>query len=215
LSQVRQYVRIRFSKEGDIRFTSHHDLMRLFGRALRRSGLPVAVTEGYNPHLRISLPAALSVGIAGRNEVLDLELSAWVRPSWVRQKLSEQMPEGVQIKSVRITSSRPGRVPKKLSYRVPLLDGHCVTEGAVLGLLEGTEIRVRRERKGGTQLVDIRPFIKALRLEGEALYMLLDFSGKGTAHPEEVLGALGCQPCRDYIRSQIERTNVILSSSLP
>ena len=189
--------------------------MRLFARALRRSGLPVAITEGYNPHLRISLPAALSLGIAGKNEVLDLELSEWVRPFEVRQKLAEQVPEGLQIKSVRTTSSSPGRVPRELSYRVPLLDGHCVTEQKVRRLLERGSIQVRRLRKGDARAVEIRPYIQALRLEGGALHMLLSFRGDGTAHPEEVLGALGCKPRVDYLRSHLERTNVILSSSLP
>ena len=83
-SQVKQNIRIRFSKQGDIRFISHHDLMRLFERALRRAQLPVATSEGFHPRPRISLPMPLSVGFTGHSEVADVGLREWMRPEELR-----------------------------------------------------------------------------------------------------------------------------------
>ena len=214
MSDDKNYVRTRFRIQGDLRFISHHDLMRLFARALRRSELPLAVSGGYNPRLKMSLPAALSVGMAGENEPFDFELTRWVKPSEIEQRVSDELPEGVELKSVQTAATKPSRNPSELSYRVPLLKGCSLTERRLQEVLARSKIVVQRQKKDKTKEVDIRPFIKALRIRKRALHMLLKFTQRGTARPEEVLQTLGCQPDVDYLESQIRRTDVNLSSSL-
>lgn len=188
--------------------------MRLFARALRRSQLPLAVSEGYNPRLKMSLPAALAVGIAGDNEPLDFELTEWIKPSKVHERLSRELPEGLTVKSVETSPTKPSRTPRELSYRVPLCNGHSVTERDIEDLFSRPEIIAHRRKKNESKKVDIRPFIRALRVRDGVLHMLLEFTQRGTARPEEVLQALGCERGRDYIESLVRRTNVNLSSSL-
>ena len=60
-----------FSKEGDMKFISHLDLLRTFIRALRRAGIPVAYSQGFNHVPRLTFAAPLAVGMEGRNEYLD------------------------------------------------------------------------------------------------------------------------------------------------
>ena len=69
-------VRIRFSKLGKIRFTSHRDVARIWERALRRATLPVAYTEGFSPHPKLSFGLALSTGHESLGEYLDVDLAA-------------------------------------------------------------------------------------------------------------------------------------------
>jgi len=214
LSELRQFFRVRFSKQGDIRFTSHHDLMRLFERALRRAGLPTAMSQGFNPRPRISLPAPLSVGIEGHNEVFDFELREWVQPEEARQRLERELPEGIRIRAVRVLPPKPDRQPTRLSYRIPLLEGHPVTEDAVRNLLAADRIVVERSGGKKARTRNIAEFIRDLRLEDDTLRLLLEVTAGGTARPEEVLGALGCEPGRHYLRGAIERDHVSLSSSL-
>jgi len=213
LSQVKQNIRIRFSKEGDVRFTSHHDLMRVFERALRRAALPVAMSEGHNPRPRISLPAPLGVSFQGSNEVADVGLHRWMRPQEFSVRLQNELPQGISIRSVEVTSTHPDRQPTALSYRIPLLPGHCLRPERIDALMARGEVIVQRERKDSVKDVEVRRFVKALRLDGETLLMLLACSGEGTARPEEVLQALGCREEVDYLVSAIERTHVSLSSS--
>ncbi len=213
MSQVKQNIRVRFSKEGDVRFTSHHDLMRVFERALRRAALPVAMSEGHNPRPRISLPAPLSVSFQGSNEVADVGLHQWLRPQEFSARLQAELPQGIAIRSVEITSTHPDRQPSALSYRIPLLPGHCLSAERIDALLGREEALVERERKREVKEVDVRRFVKALRLDGDALLMLLECSSEGTARPEEVLQALGCREGADYLVGDIERTHVSLSSS--
>ncbi len=214
MSEVRQFFRLRFSKQGDVRFTSHHDLMRLFERVMRRARLPVAMSGGFNPRPRISLPAPLSVGFLGRNEILDFELERWLRPEEVRRRFEEQLPAGIRIESLQNVPSKPDRRPRQFFYLVHLLDGHPVTAARLNELLEVTELIVERSYDGRTKTLDIRPFIGRIRLRGSELHLLFEVSERGTARPEEVLQFLGCKPAVHYLKGAIERTNVNLSSSL-
>jgi radical SAM-linked protein len=212
LSQVKQNIRIRFSKQGDIRFISHHDLMRLFERALRRADLPVAMSEGYNPRPRISFPMALSVGLSGRNEVADVGLAHWTRPVEFRTRLQAELPRDIAIASVQITRTRPGRQPRELAYRIPLLPGHSLAQDRLQELLAADQVTVSRPHKDGARDVEVRQFVKGVRLEGQSVQMLLRYTDSGTARPEEIMEALGCRQGTDYRKSDIERTHVNLVS---
>ena len=212
MSEVRENIRIRFRKEGDVRFISHHDLMRVFERALRRAEIPVAMSEGYNPRPRMSFPAALSVGQTGLNEVVDVGLSDWIRPSELRGRLQSRLPEGMSLRSIEIVSSNPNRQPTELVYRVPLLNGHGPVEPRIDELLSREEVTVLRKRKNKSKKVEIRQFIEALRFDGESLTMLLRFTNHGTARPEEVLEALGLREGEHFRAGDIERVHVRLPS---
>ena len=214
MSEVKQFFRLRFSKEGDVRFISHHDLMRLFERALRRARLPVVMSRGFNPRPRISLPAPLGVGIQGGNEVLDFELDTWVKPDEVKQRLAAQLLDGIRLKSLQTPPAKPDRRPRQLSYRIPLLQGHPVTKDSVRGLLAAERLVIHRRREDKVKTLDIRPFVEQIRLKDDAVQFLLRVTAQGTARPEEVLEALGCEPGVHYLKSLIERTHVNLSSPL-
>ena len=69
-------IRIAFSKHGKVRFTSHRDIARIWERALRRSALPVAYSEGFNPRPRLSFGLALSTGHESNGEYIDVDLAA-------------------------------------------------------------------------------------------------------------------------------------------
>jgi radical SAM-linked protein len=90
-----------FSKTGDMRFISHLDLMRLFQRALRRAALPVAISQGFSPHLKISIARAMKLGIESDSEELTINMSAPERPEAVMRLLNDKLPEGVRIKQIK------------------------------------------------------------------------------------------------------------------
>jgi radical SAM-linked protein len=75
-----QRLRVKFSRGDEIKFISNLDLMRLWQRALRRAGMPLAYSEGFNPHPRISLAAPLPLGVTGEAELMDIVLSRPVSP---------------------------------------------------------------------------------------------------------------------------------------
>jgi len=86
-----------FQKTGDMRFVSHLDLMRLFQRALRRADLPVAITQGFSPRLKISINRALKLGVESLDESLTVHMSTRVEPALFTELLNKNLPDGVKI----------------------------------------------------------------------------------------------------------------------
>ena len=86
-----------FSKKGDMVFISHLDLMTLFRRALRRTGLPFVITGGFTPRVKISMPKALGLGKESEQEDLGLWLTQDLDAGVVRDAVNRELPEGVNI----------------------------------------------------------------------------------------------------------------------
>jgi radical SAM-linked protein len=189
---ARDKVRLRFRKDGPLRWLSHHDLMRTFERMLRRSGLPVRQTQGFNPHPRLVFALSLPVGVVGRAEVAELELDEELSPEEVLDRLAAQCPPGLAILSA-------DRVPPKetahvtgFTYAVPVpADHRDATRARLAEALARTEWLVERQ-KPTCRTVNIRPFVRDLRLDGDGLLeMDLWLTPAGTARPDEILGLAG------------------------
>ena len=91
-------MKVEFSKTGDMRFISHLDLMRLFQRALRRAGMPVTITKGFSPHLKISIKRALKLGAESDSEELNVRMDKKMEPAVFMDSLNMSLPSGVRIK---------------------------------------------------------------------------------------------------------------------
>ena len=107
-------VRLRFAKCGDLRLVSHHDIMRCLERMLRRARIPIALTQGFNPRPKMTFALALGLGIEGRSEVVDLELSNRSNPPSCSSRLKRVAPAGFDWLDARplppdATPPRPGR----------------------------------------------------------------------------------------------------------
>ena len=90
-------VRIKFSKEGPVKFVGHLDTMRYFQKAIRRANLPVAFSGGFSPHMIMSFAAPLGVGTESLGEYFDLELAETVPTSEITRRLDAVMVEGVHV----------------------------------------------------------------------------------------------------------------------
>jgi len=198
-------LRITFAKGDTIKYTSHLDLMRAWERSLRRAGVPLAYSGGFNPRPRLQLAAALPLGHTGEAELLDVWLE---RPTSVRdfaRVLAPVLPDGLTVSHVcRVSLKEPA-----LQTRVVAAE-YCVMVERRPELAERwdepvdqVETRIERvlsaaelpqERRG--RRYDLRPLIERLWLEqmseGEVeLGMQLAARGGATARPEAVLAVLG------------------------
>lgn len=206
----RQKVRIRFRKGGDLRLLSHHDLMRCFERMLRRAALPFHSTEGYNPKPRMVFALSLALGIVGCREVVELELDEELPADEIGRRLGEQAPPGLEILSVHHITSKAAAQVVRLCYRVELPES-CVSDDLperVHALLAATSLPLERERPQ-QRLIDVRPFLRQLSLEGRVLEMDMWVTPRGAARPDEVLGLLGLSHILDE-GAILERTTLEL-----
>jgi len=183
--------RVRFTKTGKMRFLSHHDLMRLFERALRRTGLPLRMTEGYNPHPVIAFPTALGLGIESLDEILEFELTSWTAPRSIEKQLGEQLPEGVAVASAEAFDRKQRSFVNFVEY-----EAVCPAQGEgvpdrIRAFLALKECPVERVSDKGSKTVEIRQYVMALDAESEQIYLRIRITDQGTAKPEEVLRAIG------------------------
>jgi radical SAM-linked protein len=95
-----------FTKQGLMKYISHLDLMRLFMRAMRRADLPLKISEGFNPHPKLSIARALKLGLESEHEEATVVLKEFVKPQDFKTRLQVQLPQGITIKEALICLKR-------------------------------------------------------------------------------------------------------------
>ena len=103
-------VRLWLSKQGRIKFVSHLDMFRMMQRAVRRAEIPLWYTEGFNPHPYISFLLALSLGVEGRREPVDLRIVGEISPEELRERLNAVFPEGLVCEEAAAPVHKPGEI---------------------------------------------------------------------------------------------------------
>lgn len=90
-------VQIKYRKAPEVKYLSHRDLIRAFGRAIRRAELPIAYSQGFNPRMKISWGQALKVGASSEGETAELQLASPMPPDEVMTRLNRQLPKGLAV----------------------------------------------------------------------------------------------------------------------
>ncbi|MBQ1817210.1 MAG: DUF2344 domain-containing protein [Clostridia bacterium] len=190
-----------FTKGPEVRFVSHLDLQRLFQRAFRRAKLPLAYSQGFNPHPLVSFATALSVGMTSRGEYLDVTLTREMTPEEFISAVSPELPKGVEIvraadmgesRKSLTSAMRSARYVSRVRFSEPV--SRDALEAACRDLLSG-EIVVMKKTKGGIKPTDIRPMVRELGVESadgaSAVISLCGvLSAEGGLNPDMLLGEL-------------------------
>ncbi len=188
---VRDKVRIRFRKGGELRLVSHHDLMRCFERMLRRAHLPFHSTEGFNPKPRLVFALSLGLGIVGREEVVELELDEELAPEVILQRLTQQAPAGLEFLQVNRVDSKATAQVRRVCYRVSVPpELRAGLPERLTAALQEPHFWVERIRPQPRRL-DVRGYIRDLKFQVDVLELDLEVTPQGTARPDEILRALG------------------------
>jgi radical SAM family uncharacterized protein/radical SAM-linked protein len=194
MTVARSRVRLKWSKSEQVRFTSHLDVGRTFERTIRRSGIPIAYSEGFHPHQRIAYAPPLPLGFVSDGEYLDVQLTE-PYSSAVLSRLNRDLPPGFEFlegKPVFGKSDSLSSIINLASYEVKLGLSLEEAEKSLRSVLEKQNLWVKRvSKKQEVREVDIRRRI--VRLEPEpsgdqvVLTMQLGLGSKGYARPEEIL----------------------------
>jgi len=214
-----QRLRIRFTRGEEVKFISHLDLMRLWQRALRRAKMPLAYSEGFNPHPRISLAAPLALGVTSEAELMDVALSRPVAPHFFIGAVNQQLPPGVRVTQAQQVAPTLPSLQSRVrfaEYRVELAcdKDEAGLKAAINYLLALEQLPWQHQRDTGPRHYDLRALIEDLWLIGRhdatcAIGMRLRCDSHGSGRPEQVAAALGFP---DFPRS-IHRTRLILQAA--
>jgi len=189
-------LRITFAKTDAMRFTSHLDLHRTWERTIRRANLPLAYSQGYNPHPKINLASALPLGFTGAGEIVDIWLEQAQPNQEIENALAKAAPPGIRIVAIQqIDLHEPTlqTVLESSEYTITFLERVPNLETRLQEILAAEKLP--RERRGKTY--DLRPLIVDMHMLPEndcgleRLYVRMTAQEGATGRPDELLAVLG------------------------
>lgn len=189
--------RIKFRKNGVMKFIGHLDIMRYFQKAIRRAEIPIAFTSGYSPHMIMSFANPLGVGLTSDGEYFDIELTESIASKEAVRRLNEQMVDGMEIVSfVQIPDDKKSKgmsIVAGADYLSSVKNGSLPEDLAekLEAFYAQNEICVVKKTKKSEKEVDIRPMIYKLECRDGKIYMRVAAGSVQNLKPELVTEAFG------------------------
>lgn len=187
--------RIKFRKNGVMKFIGHLDIMRYFQKAIRRAEIPIAFTSGYSPHMIMSFANPLGVGLTSDGEYFDIELTESIASKEAFRRLNEQMVDGMEIVSfVQIPDDKKSKgmsIVAGADYLSSVKNGSLPEDLAekLEAFYAQNEICVVKKTKKSEKEVDIRPMIYKLECRDGKIYMRVAAGSVQNLKPELVTEA--------------------------
>lgn len=188
---------IRFGKRPRLRFISHLDLQRFFQRALNRTSLPIAYSQGFNPHAVMAFSSALALGWTSEYEVLDIKLTGPVELEAAQSAMAAALPEDLPVLEARLIEDNHSAMMPLVQFSEYLIEQSGVTEEMLNAFLSAETVPAIRKTKSGEREIDIRPLADALSLEGGVLFARLMLTERDTLKPDLLVSALAGEPRED------------------
>ena len=204
-----------FEKGERIRHIGHLDIQRSVQRGLRRSGLPVAYSQGFSPHILITFASALSTGACGKREIMDVTMAEDVDPETFVNRMNRAMPPEMQLREARAVDNRHPSLSGLLraaEYDLTIRDGAQGEQltAAIPGMMAKDQIPAMRKTKTKLAEVDIKPLILSLRGEGNHLYATMVLTERESCKPQMLLEALKAQAgITEEIRMLVTRERLL------
>jgi len=207
---------VRFRVGGDLRFLSHQEMMRVWARALARSGVSLHFSSGFNPHPKISLPLPRHVGVISEEDLACVQMEVAEGGALdgedLKGALGAQMPEDLRIASIEVIDGKISPQPQGAKYEVRVLDGEHAQVGINnlnAKIATGEPLLVKRlvdVKKGITQTRDISEYIDSIALDGCELSWKTKIKPTGTVRVEEMLELLGLK--QEQLGSPVVRKEI-------
>lgn len=193
--------RLAITKGEEIRYVSHLDYMRSIERAVRRTKLPAAYSEGFNPHMKIAFASALSVGVASEAEYMDLELTHDIGAAAVGEALAPQLPPGIAVRRLRPipATGHPAlmAVVNLAAYRItlPLPAGSAGAALDAVGRFNAAAVvPYIKENPKGKREIDVKTYVREVAAapgaDGLELAVEVGITPTGSIKPAEVIKVL-------------------------
>ena len=160
-----------FEKSERIRHIGHLDIQRSVQRGLRRSGLPVAYSQGFNPHILITFASALSTGACGKREIMDVTMAEDTDADEFLIRMNRAMPPEMQLSEARAVDNKHPSLMGMVRAAVYDLTIRDAEQGeklvaAIPEMMSKEQVAAMRKTKTKLTEVDIKPLILEIGGEG-------------------------------------------------
>jgi radical SAM-linked protein len=207
-------LRITFAKTDLMRYTSHLDLHRAWERTIRRAGLPLAYSHGFNPRPKLNLASALPLGFTSDCEIIDIWLESILPIESIKSALESAQPPGLKIldaEEIKLDAPKLQKQVKSSEYLVTILDTVPDLADQLKRIL-GADSLSRTRRGKDYDLRSLIEDVKHLSTNDEnhqQFSLRLKTQSNATGRPDEVLAELGI-PIQS---ANIKRTQIILNDN--
>lgn len=190
-------IRIKFTKHGPVKFIGHLDIMRYFQKAMRRAGIDIKYSEGFNPHQIMSFAAPLGVGLTSNGEYMDIEVNSMESCRSLINQLNEAMVEGISVTECHILDDRAKNAMSLVAaadYTVRFREGKEPRDEEAffknfLVFAEQEHIFIMKKTKKSEREVDLKASIYELRIEDRTIFMKVAAGSANNLKPELVMEA--------------------------
>ncbi|MCI8372035.1 MAG: DUF2344 domain-containing protein [Lachnospiraceae bacterium] len=187
-------IRIKFERNGVMKFVGHLDIMRYFQKAIRRADFDIAYSEGYSPHQIMSFAAPLGVGITSSGEYLDIQVHSTRSSLESVERLNQVSVDGILVKSYRkLEDSAPNAMSivaaadYEVRFRIP--PSFADWQEKLLAFYRQPSILITKKTKKSEREIDLKPLILALDLKDSQVNMRLSTGSVDNIKPELVMEA--------------------------
>ncbi len=163
-------IRLKFSKQGQVKFVGHLDTVRLFQRAIKVVNLPVAYSLGFNPHSLVYFALPLSVGVSSVGEYMDIITKENIAVYKVKESLNDVLTKDIKILDAFLIDENTPSLMSLVSaadYRINLPKEYfpSLNKEEIEQKINQEEILVTKKTKKGLQQIDIRPMILSHKID--------------------------------------------------
>ncbi len=183
-------IRVRFSKQGQMKFIGHLDMVRYFQKVMRRGEIDVAYSEGFSPHQKMSFAAPLSVGVLSKGEYFDMEVNSTLSTKEAMDRINEQNVEGVKVLSYKLLPDNAKNAMAVMSAADYFVYTDIFTDNDITGFINQDSINVIKKTKKSEKEVDIKPLIYSIKKEDNGIFIKLAQGSAQNLKPELVVTAL-------------------------
>lgn len=214
-------IRVEYEKKGRVAYISHLDLIRVIQRAVRRAGIPVEYTKGFNPHAKISFGPALALGTESCGEMADVQLDKEMEVKDFIERMNASFPDGIRVTKAEYIQDGSTSLTALINAARYTIHAECGPGedgqgGRITDFFSRREVYIEKtSKKGKKRLVDIMPMIfeqKNIRLEGGilSLDLILETGSERNLKPADLLYSLEAHTGLKLENVRIQRQSLLV-----
>ena len=199
-------IRLKFSKVGPVKYVGHLDTMRLFQRAVKVAGIPVAYSQGFSPHSLVYFALPLAVGMQSTGEYMEIVTAEDIAPSIVKDNLNAVLVEGIRIEDafkVGDKSDSLMSLVQAADYEILIEKNEHITTALLESKLAQEELVIMKKGKAGIRPLDLKPMLMACEMkevaEGILLFVHVKAGSSQNLNPDLFVKALLADEVSDIV----------------
>ncbi|MCI5569291.1 MAG: TIGR03936 family radical SAM-associated protein [Candidatus Alectryocaccobium sp.] len=215
-------IRIKFSKNGSLKYIGHLDVMRFFQKVIRRAEIDIAYSEGFSPHMQMSFAQPLGIGVTSDGEYFDMDMKSRSTSAELVRLMNEQMSDEIQVSNaVEIPSDKANKCMSLVNaadYVVSFKNADDVfysVKDRLKAFLEQKEILALKKTKRNEEITDIRPFIYEYEVNDNNVFFKISTGSVNNIKPQLIMNTFfeknGIDP--DKVSLLIHRKEIYAETS--